>query len=841
MGRPDARVLTVLVCAAFGTCARGQTISTYAGNGTSGYSGDGGPATAASFAPSLDNTSGVAIDTSGDVYFVDGSNHRVRRVSRRTRVVETVVGDGVPRFAGDGGPARDASLKGPSDLAFDRFGNLYVADAGNHRVRRVAKATGRIETVAGNGSVGFAGDGGPARAASLARPSSIAFGPDGDLFIADTWNSRIRRVDLATRKITTFAGNGIVSFSGEEGPAREASIGGPVHVRFAPSGELLVADAADHVVVGIAPGTTRVRRLAGVGRAGFSGDGGPAAEAALNQPIAVAADRAGNVYVADWINNRVRRVDATTHVVSTVAGDGRTDPHGVAFFAGDGGPATAATLGSPASCTVDRAGNLFVVDALNARLRVVRLAAPVAVRIPLVASTSGLGGAFYRSDLTLVSRSARPTRVRLRFRGSGGLAWKALRLGAGEALHVADVLGLVAPPPEVGTIGTLTVFFDDVTDSALVSAASRVARVSADDPRAAPLGPLLQGVRADAVSDDTLWIPGLREGGGVRSDLALVHAGGGNAEPIEVSVELFDAASGEPAGAPVDVELSAGEYRPLGGLLGARGLVRALARVTRRSGADDLLAFGTVVDERTSDGVVLSPVDAEPGESLLPVVVDGGAPVRYRTALVLANPRRETVVGTLTFTPAPGLSGAGSFTVAVPPRREVAVEDVRALLSREGLAVPATGTLVGSLRVTGLAAWARVDAGGGEPFGLGIPAVPEEGWARRVAFVDGLRQDAETRGHVAVVNAERDESARPFVVTAYDGATGRAVRTETLVLRGGEWAQLSALLAPTEATLGWARVASPSGARFVAYGVLNGEAPSAGAAGASYLPMVSAE
>ncbi len=330
-----------------------------AGNGAATFAGDGGPATSAS----LRFPKGVALDAAGNLFIADSSNHRIRRVDAATGIISTVAGNGSFGFAGDGGPATSATLNQPDGVALDAAGNLFIADFANRRIRRVDAMTGIISTIAGNGAATFAGDGGPATSASLFSPTGVALDAAGNLFIADIHNHRIRRVDAATGIISTVAGNGTATFAGDGGPATSASLLSPIGVAIDAAGNLFIADISNHRIRRVDAATGIISTVAGNGAATFAGDGGPATSAGLNRPYGVALDAAGNLFVADNSNNRIRRVDATTAIISTVAGNGTRT------FAGDGYPATSATLNHPFGVALDAAGNLFIADAFNNRIR----------------------------------------------------------------------------------------------------------------------------------------------------------------------------------------------------------------------------------------------------------------------------------------------------------------------------------------------------------------------------------------------------------------------------------------------------------------------------------------
>ena len=333
------------------------TITTFAGTGTNGFSGDGGQATAAQ----LNRPRGAAADGSGNLYIADQYNRRIRKVDT-AGTITTFVGVGTGGFGGDGGPATGALLYFPR-VTVDGSGNLYIADASNHRVRKVDTA-GTITTVAGTGTSGTSGDGGPATEAQLNLPSGVAVDGSGNLYIADTSNHRIRKVD-SSGIITTFAGTGTAGFSGDDGSATAAQLSSPRGVAVDGSGNLYIADNSNHRIRKVDT-AGMITTVAGTGTAGFSGDGGSATAAQLNSPISVAVDGSGNVFITDSNNHRVRKVD-TAGTITTFAGTG------VEGFSGDGGPATAARLDGPRGVAVDGSGNVYIADTSNHRIRKVML------------------------------------------------------------------------------------------------------------------------------------------------------------------------------------------------------------------------------------------------------------------------------------------------------------------------------------------------------------------------------------------------------------------------------------------------------------------------------------
>ena len=298
--------------------------------------------------------SDAAVDGAGNLYIADTLNRRVRRVDP-TGTITTVAG---PGDLGDGGPALEARFYSPGGVAVDGAGSVYIADIGNYRVRKV-DTSGTITTVAGTGELGFSGDGGPATEAQFHFPGAVALDGAGNVYISDYNDHRIRKVD-AMGTITTIAGTGVRGFSGDGGPATEAQLNLPFGVAVDGTGNLYVADRVNHRVRKVdAMGT--ITTIAGTGDRGFSGDGGPATEAQINRPFGVAVDGAGNLYIVDDGNLRVRKVD-TTGTITTVAGTGEYG------FSGDGGPATEAQI-SPSGVAVDGADNLYIVDGSGSRIR----------------------------------------------------------------------------------------------------------------------------------------------------------------------------------------------------------------------------------------------------------------------------------------------------------------------------------------------------------------------------------------------------------------------------------------------------------------------------------------
>ncbi len=329
-------------------------ITTVAGNRTIGYSGDGGPATNGA----LDLPSGVTVDAAGNFFIADSGNHRIRKVDTNG-VIRTAAGNGGAGYGGDGGTATKTDLDSPRGVAVDGAGDLFIADTYNHRIRKV-DTNGIIATVAGNGSLGYYGDGGLATGTGLAYPFGVAVDGAGNLFIADTYNHRIRKVDT-NGIITTIAGIGVAGYRGDAAAATNAELQDPEGLALDRAGNLFIADTYNHRIRKVDTNGI-ITTIAGNGAAGYSGDGSAATNAQLSYPGGVTVDGAGNLFIADSSNGRIRKVD-TNGIITTVAGNGNPGS------SGDGSSATEAELYLPSGVAVDGAGNLFIADDYNHLIR----------------------------------------------------------------------------------------------------------------------------------------------------------------------------------------------------------------------------------------------------------------------------------------------------------------------------------------------------------------------------------------------------------------------------------------------------------------------------------------
>jgi len=336
---------------------KAQNISTFAGNGTAGYSGDGGQASAAE----LSYPSCLALDDTGNVYIADLGNNRIRKINATTGVITTVAGNGTGGFSGDGGAATAAEINQPSGLAFDKKGNMYIGDWGNNVVRKVS-TSGIITTVAGNDTAGFKGDGGKATSAELHWPAGLTFDAKGNLYIADYSNDRVRMVDT-NGNIKTYLGNGSNFNYGDGALYSNVGILHPLYVYIDKAGNFYTTVNNYVRVINIKTGI--ITPFAGeLGYANYNGDGKLADSSKMNAPAQMAMDFSGNAYICDELNYRVRMV-STTNIMTTFAGDGTSG------FSGDNGPATSAELNEPSGVAIDAKGNLYIADLQNNRIRVI--------------------------------------------------------------------------------------------------------------------------------------------------------------------------------------------------------------------------------------------------------------------------------------------------------------------------------------------------------------------------------------------------------------------------------------------------------------------------------------
>lgn len=336
------------------------TIETFAGTGVQGFGGDGGPATQAQ----MDNPFGVIRGPDGAIWYCEYTGQRVRKVTP-DGVIHTIAGNGQKGYSGDGGPALQASFNLPHEIRFDAKGDLYIVDMSNHAVRKVDLKSGIITTIAGTGKAGHSGDGGPASEALLNKPHSIQFGPDGHLYICDIGNHVIRRVDLSTGIISRYAGTGEAGPTPDGAPIEGTPLRGPRSIDFDKDGNLWLCTREGNQVFKFDVKAGKILHIAGTGKNGFTGNGGPAVEATLKGPKGIAIDAEGNAWLADTESHSVRMVEAKTGRLLLMAGTGEK---------GDGPD------GDPLQCKmarlhgiyVDADGSVFIGDSEAHRVRVMR-------------------------------------------------------------------------------------------------------------------------------------------------------------------------------------------------------------------------------------------------------------------------------------------------------------------------------------------------------------------------------------------------------------------------------------------------------------------------------------
>ncbi len=404
VGSFAARVTWLLLPAMLLAQPGSYTITTIAGTGgtaystTAGSSGDGGTATNAF----LNAPVSVAVDSSHNIYISDSNNNKIRKITNG--IITTMAGKANPGFSGDGGPVANALFSSPNGLWFDTQGNLFIADLLNQVVREVYAGNGTIQTVAGNNSSGFFGDNGVATNAEMNQPYGVAVDAAGNVYISDSGNNRIRVVNAANGNIATYAGTGFNQYGGDGGPAVNASIYRPYGLAVDAAGNLYIADNGNNRIRRV--GTDgKISTVAGTGTAGNSGDGGPATSAQLRQPSGVALDTSGDIFIADYGNSRIREItpDGIIHTIAGGTGVGYT---------GDGFIATNAKLNFPTGVAVDSStGKVYVADSSN---NVIRMLTPYPPTVGGVQS-AGQFGAFpqvapgswieiYGSNLAIDSR-----------------------------------------------------------------------------------------------------------------------------------------------------------------------------------------------------------------------------------------------------------------------------------------------------------------------------------------------------------------------------------------------------------------------------------------------------
>lgn len=334
-------------------------VRTLAGTGEEAFTGDGGPATEAAVSQPF----GLVIGPDKALYVCEVGSHVIRRIDAGSGIITTVAGTGKKGYSGNDGPAKEAQLNEPYEVRFDKQGNMFFVEMQNHIVRRVDAESGRITLIAGSGQAGFGGDNGPATAARLNRPHSIALDNDNNLYICDIGNHRIRRVDLESGHITTFAGTGEKKATPDGSPITGTPLNGPRALDFDGTSNLILALREGNAIYRMDLQTSTLHHLAGTGKSGYTGDGGSAKEARLSGPKGVALATNGDIYFADTESHAVRVVRADTGIVETVIGNGKK---------GDGpdGDPLNCRMDRPHGVFVDAAGKIYVGDSNNHKVRI---------------------------------------------------------------------------------------------------------------------------------------------------------------------------------------------------------------------------------------------------------------------------------------------------------------------------------------------------------------------------------------------------------------------------------------------------------------------------------------
>ena len=343
-----------------GSARADWSIETIAGTGKQGFSGDGGPATKAE----LDNPFGIVRGPDGAFYYCEYTGQRIRRIGK-DGTITTIAGTGQVGFTGDGGPALEATFNKPHELRFDTFGDLYIVDMVNHAVRKIDMKTGMITTIAGTGQPGYGGDGGPAVKAQFKQPHSIQFGPEGDLYICDIGNHVIRKIDMKTATISTFAGTGKAGDTPDDSPIAGTPLKGPRSLDFDREGNLWLATREGNQVFKFELKAGKIHHIAGTGKGGFTGHGGPALEATLSGPKGISVDASGNVWLADCESHSIRMIDAKSGRIELIAGTGKK---------GDGadGDPLKCEMGRPHGVYADADGGIYIGDSEAHKIRVLR-------------------------------------------------------------------------------------------------------------------------------------------------------------------------------------------------------------------------------------------------------------------------------------------------------------------------------------------------------------------------------------------------------------------------------------------------------------------------------------
>ena len=740
-------------------------ITTVAGTGTGsysdrGYSGDGGPAVEAKFSDPHD----VAVDSAGNLYITDNSNSRIRKVDP-SGIITTVAGIGRPGNLGDGGPAVEAWIRSPTGVTVDKAGNVYFASRSDDVVRKVDPA-GIITTIAGIGRSGFSGDGGPAVEAKLGEPRGLDVDGAGNVYIADTTYDRVRRVD-PLGIITTIAGIGRNDEDGGDG-------GPAVKARVSPRDVAVDGDGNVYIA-----GGNRIRRvdtlgtittIAGTGAKGFGGDGGPAVQAQLRSPYGVAVDGDGNVFIADTLNRRIRRVD-TLGIITTIAGTG------VRGFAGDGGPALQAQF-TPYGLDVDGAGNVFFVDFHNNRIRVLKPSSAPSPPTNLKATADSAP----RIDLTWQDNSSNENGFRVQRRVDGSDEW--INIGT--------------------TAANVTMF----SDGGVLPATLYHYRVRA-------LGPTVDSEFSNEAMAMTPALPPTVTGFAPMSGPVGTRVTVSGTLFLGVTDVLFNG-------------VSAPEFEVL-----SRKSLRAIVPPGATGGPISVVASGGMAVS-TESFTVTTGIHSR---LFVPIVLRamGRAGSFFTSEMTLTNRGTTTAYIRYVYTASFG-GGTGTAVDSLGVGRQRIVPDAIAYLTSRGVPIGG-GSVGGTLQVdfsnlssasdaaVTLRVSTPVEEGRGRA-GLSYVGLSPEGLLTGSTVIAGLRQNSQDRSNLAVQHAgDSSDGAITLRVTVFSGdsaAPGSSLELADRDLPPGGFYQYNQILNRAGYENGYVKVERVSGrAPFYVYGVIN--------------------